>query len=136
VRLLLHQFLLLPFQVQLLYGKQDPTLQHLVEAKGALAVCRKGAHPGQVILLDTFGLGALGVAFPARPPMGVLGSRHALMVPSLLSNSISQVRSCSCHSSNATNVAAAAREVEDLHPPSSHDQRNREKQAQAIAGVD
>jgi hypothetical protein len=76
MRLLLHRFRLLPFEFRLLYGEEDPVLlQHPVKVKGLLVVGRKGAHPGQAILSDNFGLGTLCVAFHARPPKGTLESR-------------------------------------------------------------
>jgi hypothetical protein len=130
VRLLLHQFCLLPFEFCLLYGKEDPVLlQHPVKVKGLPVVGRKGAHPGQVILSDNFGLGTLCVAFHTRPPKArskvARPSSHTTMALSLLSNS-----------SNAANVTTMYGGGEDIHPTPNHDQGHREKLAQAITGMD
>jgi hypothetical protein len=48
-------------------------------------------------------------------------SSHTMMVPSLLSSSLSQVRSYSCSSSSTDAVATMPRGGEDLHPPSNYD---------------
>jgi hypothetical protein len=43
-------------------------LQHPVEIDGVLGIGSKGAHPSEVVLSGSLGLGMLGIMFHACPP--------------------------------------------------------------------
>jgi hypothetical protein len=115
-------------------------LQHPVEVNRMVGDARKGAHPSQVILSDRLGLVRLTSrsmhALPRACSEATRPFFHVMMAPSLLSSSLSRARSCFCSSSSTADVAAAPREGEDLHPPSSHNQHHHKNQAHAIASVD
>jgi hypothetical protein len=60
-------------------------------------------------------------------------SSHVVITPSLLFNSSSQARSCSCSSSSTVDVIAVPRGGEGLHTPTSDDQHHVKRQAQPTA---
>jgi hypothetical protein len=90
-----------------------------------------------VVLLGSLSLGLHSIVVHAHPPRAHLKatspSSHTAMAPSLLSSSLSRVRS----SSPATvNVAIAPGGGESLHQSASRNQRRVKRQAEAIIGVE
>jgi hypothetical protein len=53
-------------------------LQNLVEVKGAPVAGYKSAHPGQIVLPDRLGPGALDVMFCVHPSQGAFRSRQTI----------------------------------------------------------
>jgi hypothetical protein len=63
-------------------------------------------------------------------------SSHVGMVPSLLTSSLSRVRSYSCSSTSTADITAALGGVEGQHQPISNDQLYNKKQAQETIVMD
>jgi hypothetical protein len=115
-------------------------LQHPVEVDELFRPRTIGARSGKVVLLGSLGLNTTGITSHVHPPRARLKaanpSSHAAMVPSLLSSSLSWVRSVSRSSTATTDIATMSEGEEVLHQSTSRDQRYDKKQAQAITGAE
>jgi hypothetical protein len=84
-------------------------------------------------VLGSLSLDALGVTFYAHPPRvcskATVPSSHGAIVSSLLTSSLSRVRSCFCNSTANVGVDTVSDGAEGLHQSTSGDQCHNKKQS-------